>query len=173
MKNLFIKILIILIIVCSTFNLKTKAFSEKSYMSQKLISQIHRYNTADRIIESLYDIKSNFIGLNENDIKDITPKMYLAKSLKRSKQLANEIFCLRNLFYKFNLSEITKAEARKRVNNITEDVIKYRQGIYQKIMIEKVCLDSKNWHNISNSMNEIRNTTSSIQENIQKIQLNR
>ena len=172
MNKSFIKLLILLIIICTCFNIKINAFSDRNCISKQLNSQINNYNIADKIVESLYDIKSNFIGLNEDELKQLTPQNYLSTSLQRSKQFANEVLCLRNLFSNFNLSKISKEEARKRVNNITEDVIKYRQGIYQKIMIEKVYLDTQTWRYMSNSMDEIKNTTNTIQESLKRIRLN-
>ena len=137
-----------------------------SQNSDNLLQQVNAYAITNNIIETLYDIKSNFIGLTKKEEDAVVPPKYLKSSINRAKQQGREIFCLRTLFYNFKISGITKAAARQRINEITDDVIQYRQGLYQDIMLEKTRVDLKNLLILADALNTIRETTKSIEVNL-------
>ena len=139
---------------------------EISQYSDKLMQQVKTYTETNNIIETLYDIKSNFVGLTKKEEDVIVPPKYLKSSIDRAKQQGNEIFCLRTLFYNFKITGITKAAAKQRINEITDDVIEYRQGLYQNIMLEKTKVDLKNLVMLADALNTLKETTKSIDNNL-------
>ena len=136
----------------------------------KLRGLMHKFATTNDLLETLYRIKGNFTGLTQEEEKKAVPPKYLKKSVDRAKQLGLERVDLQNLFYNLKLTGITKAEARDRVNGITEDVIKYRESLYQEIMIEKTRVEMKNLLFIAGAFENIRETSNDINDRLKRIE---
>jgi hypothetical protein len=109
------------------------------------------------------------MGLLKYKKKDVPPK-YLKKSISRAKQLGLESVCLQNLFYNFKITGITKTAASERVNKVTDDVIKYRQCLYQNIIIEKTRVEMKNLLIIAGAMDNFTETSKSINDRLKIIE---